>query len=224
VPGLAALRRPTGRGAGPSSDRWPRHALQRRRVVRRPPRPGHRRNLPRRCGPTGVSFTAALTIRSDIPSRNSLVHYIKVRRFSQNIDLILLMGTVAIRATSTDYLCYFDNNTHTMSDSDESLFGLSEDTLRAATGPPLRRKWKNLLKQSVRAKERLELKTTRRRIHQPRSTLVLRPSRLLSSREASFTAMKWTYEGREYLRIHWGSNLNTIAERIEEDLRRSLKN
>jgi len=63
------------------------------------------------------------------------------------------MGTVAIRATSTDYLCYFDNNTHTMSDSDDSLFGLSEDTLRAATEAlPLRRKWKNLLKQSVRAK------------------------------------------------------------------------
>ena len=105
-----------------------------------------------------------------------------------------------------------------MSDSDDSLFGLSEDTLRAATEAlPSQEEMEELVEAVRQGQERLE----RSRQHAEEYINLgppwdYDPADYSPSEEASFTAMKWTYEGREYLESTGDPNLNTIAERIEE--------
>jgi len=105
-----------------------------------------------------------------------------------------------------------------MTDSDDSLFGLSEETLRAATEAlPSQEEINELIEAVQQGQERLE------RSRQYAEEYInlgppwnYDPDDYSPGEEAIFTAMKWTYEGREYLESTDDTDLNTLAERIEE--------
>ncbi|WP_229772927.1 hypothetical protein [Halarchaeum nitratireducens] len=105
-----------------------------------------------------------------------------------------------------------------MSDSNESFFGLSEETLRAATDAlPSQEELDSLVEAVRRGQERLE----RSREHAEEYINIgppwnYDPDNYSPSEEAILTAMKWTYEGREYLEGTGDPDLEIIAGRIEE--------
>ena len=105
-----------------------------------------------------------------------------------------------------------------MSDSGDSFFGLSEETLRAATNVlPSQEELEELAEAVRRGQERLE----RSRQHAEEYINIgppwdYNPDDYSPSEEAIITAMKWTHEGREYLESTGESDLIILAGRIEE--------
>lgn len=105
-----------------------------------------------------------------------------------------------------------------MNDSSDPFYGLSEETLNVAANTlPSREDMAKLAEAVLQAQEQLE-----RSREQAEKYISIGPpwnydpDDYSPSEEAIYTAMKWTYEGREYLEEANDPDLNTIANRIKE--------
>lgn len=108
-----------------------------------------------------------------------------------------------------------------MSNPGESVFGLSVDTLRAATNVlPSQKEMEELVEVVRRGQERLE----RSRQYAEEYINIgppwdYDPDDYSPSEEAIFTAMKWTHEGQTYLESTGDQDLVILSRRIEEGSR-----
>lgn len=105
-----------------------------------------------------------------------------------------------------------------MSDSGDSFYGLSQETLQAATDVlPSQEEIEELVEAVQERQERLE----RSKEHAEEYISIgppwdYDPDDYSPSEEAIITSMRWTYEGREYLESTDDPDLATLAGRIEE--------
>ena len=108
-----------------------------------------------------------------------------------------------------------------MTDSDEPFYGISEEMFQAAASAlPSSEVMTGLAEAALKAQEQLE-----RSRKQAEEYINIGPpwnydpDDYSPSEEAIYTAMKWTYEGREYLESTDDPSLNTLAGRIKEGSR-----
>ena len=105
-----------------------------------------------------------------------------------------------------------------MSGPENPFYGLSEETLQSASGVlPSEEDMVHLAAVALRAQEQLE------RSRQQAEKYInidppwdYNPENYSPSEDAIYTAMKWTYEGREHIKSTGDPELITLSERIEE--------